>query len=216
MSISFLQNVNMSRPSLDLLIHHARETETGILLVSESNHVSATPNWFSSQDNKAAIFVDPYHAKLPCETARIGPRFIAVYYGSYLIISIYAPPSLNLRDFNNLLDELSEVLSHRVSKIIIEGDFNAKAKLWGSNTTNRRGFLLSRWAAERDLRIANTEKPTCIRPQGSSIIDLTWISPDLIQHIRNWRVEEEVESLSDHVYISFGIQVGSGYVLSKN
>ncbi|KAL6416661.1 hypothetical protein ACFW04_013267 [Cataglyphis niger] len=47
------------------------------------------------------------------------------------------------------------------------------------------------------------DKPTCVRPQGSSIVDLTWTSPDLIRFVRNWRVEGEVESLSDHLYISF-------------
>lgn len=63
MLICFLQaNVYMSRPFLDLLLHYARETETGILLVSEPNHIHVTSNWFSSNDNKAAIFVDPYYA----------------------------------------------------------------------------------------------------------------------------------------------------------
>lgn len=63
-----------------------------------------------------------------------------------------------------------------------------------------------RWAAERDLRVANTgETPTCVRPQGCSIINLTWASPDLIGSIRNWRVREDLESLSDHRYIVFSL-----------
>lgn len=116
---------------------------------------------------------------------------------------------MNLLEFNNLLDELSDALSYRVNKIIFGGDFNAKANLWGSNSTDKKEFLLTKWAAERDLRIANLgEKPTCVRPQGSSIVDLTWVSPDLVQCIRDWRVEDEVESLSDHLYIVFNIHSG--------
>lgn len=54
MSIKFAQaNVNMSRPSLDLLLHYARETETGILMVSEPNYVPDTDNWFASRDSKS-------------------------------------------------------------------------------------------------------------------------------------------------------------------
>lgn len=214
MKIKFLQaNVNVSKPSLDLLVHHARETEVGIVLVSESNYISTTSNWYASKDGEAAIFVDPFHLRSKCEVARIGSRFIALFYGPYLVISIYVPPSIDLREFNDLLDKLLEILFYHVSKIILGGNFNSKASLWGSNSTDRRGFLLSRWAAERDLRIANIgEKPTCIRPQGSSIVDLTWISSDLSQLVRDWRVEEEVESLSDYLYISFDIHIGKSSV----
>lgn len=203
----FIQaNVNMSKPSLDLLLHYAKETETGILLISEPNYIPDTSNWFASKNSKAAIFVDPNHARSNCEIAKIGSCFVAIYYGQFLLISIYAPPNLDLRWFNNTLDELSEAISHRVNKVIIGGDFNAKACLWGSNVTDKRGLLLTRWAAERDFRIANLrEKPTCIRPQRCSIIDLTWTSPDLTRFIRDWRVEDEAESLSDHLYVSFSL-----------
>ncbi|XP_050452136.1 uncharacterized protein LOC126851840 [Cataglyphis hispanica] len=197
----------MSKPSLDLLLHYGKETEAGILLISESNYVSITENWFASKDNKAAIFVDPTHARANCEVAFVGSRFIELNYGPYLLISIYAPPSLDLRSFNSLLDELSESISHRVNKIIIGGDFNyylTKARLWGAGSTDKRGLNLTRWAAKRDFRIMNQgDRPTCVRPQGFSIVDLTWTSLDLFRFTRNWQVEEKVESLSDHLYISF-------------
>ncbi|KMQ91209.1 gag-pol polyprotein [Lasius niger] len=111
--------------------------------------------------------------------------------------------SMGLRDFNSILDDLSLALSNRVDKLIIGGDFNAKACLWGASHTDGRGRLTSIWAAERDLRVANVgNRPTCIRAQGSSIVDLTWVSSDILPFIRNWQVEEETESLSDHLYIS--------------
>ncbi|XP_029673046.1 uncharacterized protein LOC115241425 [Formica exsecta] len=138
--------------------------------------------------------------------AKKGSRFVAVYCGPYIIISIYVSPRLSLREFNSILDELTVVLSHRTNKIIIGGDFNAKASLWNAGSTDGRGLLLTRWAAERDLRILNTgNAPTCVRPQGKSIIDLTWTSPDLLRLVRKWRVREDVESLSDHLYIEYDI-----------
>ncbi|XP_070162499.1 uncharacterized protein [Polyergus mexicanus] len=152
-------NVNRSKPSLDLLVHQAKEMDIELLLVSEPNFIPDTDNWFMSDDRNAAIFV---------ELSNVGMR-------------------LGLREFNNLLDELSALLSYQVNKIILGGDFNAKADLWGSRTTDGRGRLLIKWAAERDLRIMNIgNTPTCVRPQGSSIVDITWASPDLTQLIRDW------------------------------
>lgn len=139
-----------------------------------------------------------------CRLAKKGPRFVSIHCGPYLVVSCYVSPNIGMQEYNSFLDELSDALSSRVDRIIIAGDFNAKASLWGSQSTNRRGLLLSKWAAERDLRIANTgHSPTCVRPQGSSIVDLTWVSPELLPLIGNWSVREDLESLSNHLFISF-------------
>lgn len=99
-------------------------------------------------------------------------------------------------EFNALLDELSGVLSSRVEKIIFAGDFNAKARAWGARVNDRRGLLLTRWAAERDLRIVNK----CQSP--------TWVSPDLLQHVVDWQVRGDMELLSDHCFITFEVKTG--------
>lgn len=39
-------------------------------------------------------------------------------------------------------------------------------------------------------------------------MDLTWISPDLVELVKNWAVREDLESLSDHLYISYDIDSG--------
>lgn len=133
-----------------------------------------------------------------------GSRFVAVYCGPYLIVSVYVSPILSLIKFNAFLDDLSDAFSNKVDKIFLGGDFNAKASLWGSRVTNGRGRLLSCWAAERDLRTLNVGcTPTCVRPEGTSVVDITWSSPDLVPLVRDWRVLVGVESLSDNFYISF-------------
>lgn len=108
-----------------------------------------------SGDGKAAIYCDLNLLRMRCQLAKRGLRFVAIYCGPYLIVSTYVTPSIGLRDFNTFLDELSGALIDRADKIIIGGDFNAKSCLWGSRNNDRRGMLLSSWAAERDLRTAN-------------------------------------------------------------
>jgi len=66
--------------------------------------------------------------------------------------------------------------------------------------------VLERWATGLDLRLINTDaKPTCVRTNGSSIIDLTWSSPDICSQITDWWVLSDEISLSDHRYIAFRI-----------
>jgi len=142
-----------------------------------------------------------------CTLAHKGDKYVAVNCGSYLVASLYISPNVGLREYNALLDELTATLASRLDKVILCGDFNAKSRLWGSGITNAKGFLLSSWAAERDVRIVNEGNiPTCVRLQGSSIVDSTWSSPDLIPFIREWRVMDDTETLSDHCYVSFSVE----------
>ncbi|KMQ85315.1 reverse transcriptase [Lasius niger] len=207
MKIKVLQvNVNRSRRALDLLLHQARDIGAGLLIISEPCNIASSDKWFTSLDNSSAIYVDPDLINFRCRLETRGDKFVAVRCGPYLITSVYISPNLNLQEFDSFLSDLSVMLSSRTDKVIVAGDFNAKAGLWGSNVTNQRGLQVVRWAAERDLRIINEGVvPTCVRPQGSSIVDLTWSSPDLQPLITNWQVRESMEWLSDHVCISFDI-----------
>lgn len=61
-----------------------------------------------------------------------------------------------------------------------------------------------------DMRLINSVGvPTCVRPQGSSSVDLTWVSPGLVSRVDGWVVRVDLESLSDHLYIDFRLRVGS-------
>lgn len=65
---------------------------------------------------------------------------------------------------------------------------------------------MEQWAATHDLRLANIgNTPTCVRPQGSSIVDLTWDSSGIIGQVNDWQVREDMETLSDHAYITFSV-----------
>lgn len=94
------------------------------------------------------------------------------------------------------MDNLNSALNPVAGLLLACGDFNAHSVLWGSLTTDRRGELVERWSAALDVRLLNIgEAYTCIRPQGCSIVDLSWASLGLLERVENWSVLEGVETL---------------------
>lgn len=53
------------------------------------------------------------------------------------------------------------------------------------------------------------EVPSSVNPRGLAVVDLTWVSPDLVGRVLTWNVDAEGESLSDHNYIRFEIAVNN-------
>lgn len=106
------------------------------------------------------------------------------------------------------LDELSEIVRTRsATRVIIGGDFNARAGAWDPYGVNSKGHLVEEWAAELDLRFVNEEvEYTLSNPRGVSVVDLTWATPDTIRRIPSWAVSGR-ESLSDHKYIIFRVKM---------
>lgn len=82
----------------------------------------------------------------------------------------------------------------------------SKSPAWGSKHLCPRGERLESWATANDLISLNKgTNPTCIRAQGESTVDVTWITANLIRFAHDWSVQEEVETYSDHSYIEFNI-----------
>ncbi|EFN85427.1 hypothetical protein EAI_09089, partial [Harpegnathos saltator] len=133
--------------------------------------------------------------------------FVAVDCGGMVIVSCYFSPNLEIDEYDVALGELADcVRSCSGSPIVVAGDFNARARIWGSNDTTQKAIHLMELMSALDLRLANMgTEPTCIRAQGTSVVDLTWATPGMLPRIRDWRVipGEELEALSDHRYISF-------------
>lgn len=137
-----------------------------------------------------------------------GRDFIAARMNNLILVSCYVSPRADREYFLRFLDELGDLVSaFSDSHIVIARDFNARSPTWSAGVTyNYKGALLDDWAAERDIRLANEGvQPTCVNSRGSSVVDLTWVSHNLINHIIDWKVMVDVESLSDHNYIYFGI-----------
>lgn len=56
--------------------------------------------------------------------------------------------------------------------------------------------------------VNNGDTPTCVRPQGFSVVDMTVVSSWVSTRIRDWCVSTDTETLSDHAYVSFKLSTG--------
>ncbi|EFN89486.1 hypothetical protein EAI_10384, partial [Harpegnathos saltator] len=93
--------------------------------------------------------------------------------------------------------------------VVVAGDFNAHSEGWGCSPRQRdpRGEALIDWAAGLDLLLMNKgSASTCVRLKRESVIDLTWATPSADRLFREWMVEVEGETLSDHRYIVWALR----------
>lgn len=216
MALKILQiNINHSWEAQDLFGQRAREIGVAICAISEPRRIPTSPYWFGSIDCKSAVFWLPENAVGVCKLIYRGKNFVLVKISNLFIYSCYISPNSRQDDFRSFLIELGDCFyRYGLVNNVLCGDFNAKSYLWGSGAVNFRGVLLEEWAASMDLRILNTGGVfTCIRPQGSSVVDLTWISPNLYNFNVNWRVLDE-ETLSDHLFIL--ISIGDNLLNNSN
>ncbi|CAL7939322.1 unnamed protein product, partial [Xylocopa violacea] len=87
------------------------------------------------------------------------------------------------------------------SLIIIAGDFNAQDYPWAMRS-DRRGKLITESLIVHDIICLNDGSPTCVRWNGCTAIDATFITSNLARNISGWHVSTE-ETLSDHRFISY-------------
>ncbi|XP_071640909.1 uncharacterized protein [Temnothorax longispinosus] len=205
---TFIQvNLNRSRIAQDLLLHQAEELRAAVCVVSEPARAPSSQQWFSSYNGLAAVHINPRIADFPAVLVAKGQNSVVVKFGSTYIVSCYVSPNINRAGYSNFLDELSNLcLSAVNNRILICGDFNAHARLWGSAATDFKGDLLEEWSAHMDFRLLNVgNRPTFVGHQGQFIIDLTWASSDLSARVRDWSIRDDIASLSDHLYITFSV-----------
>ena len=103
-----------------------------------------------------------------------------------------------------LPEELCKLLREkRDNPILVCMDSNSHSPMWGSRDTNPRGENLEISILSNNLSIVNTgTADTFISPVGSSVIDITLCSPDILNLISDWRVNPDPQG-SDHLRIEF-------------
>ncbi|XP_063545734.1 uncharacterized protein LOC134753725 [Cydia strobilella] len=136
-----------------------------------------------------------------------GRGFVLAVIGGLGIIGIYFSPRRVLSEFEQMLTEVGALIG-QISPIpvLVARDFNAKSMAWGSPATDVREEVLEEWAISMRLTVLNTgSESTCVRPQGESIVDVTFVSNALARRVQNWKVEIGTETLSDHRYVQFDV-----------
>jgi len=103
------------------------------------------------------------------------------------------------------LNKMAEIMTLSTNgRILIGADTNSRSKTWHDITTNARGKKLEDFLASADLHIINedSERNTFQNTIGSSNIDLTMVSSNLLNDIGEWEISTE-DSLSDHNYLKY-------------
>lgn len=202
-------NLNHARRAQDLLMQLLDERDLGLAIISEPYRIPAgNPHWVGSPDGSAAIVWRRSNASRPLNRVGGGDGFVMARWGEVFIVSVYLSPRLTIREVEDKLDEISGAIAGlgNNAPVVVAGDFNAHAALWGSRRTNARGNVVLEWATARELSCVNSGgHSTCVRAQGESIVDITWASPACVNTISGWRVLVGTESMSDHNYIEFSI-----------
>lgn len=200
-------NLNRSYGAQNLLMQMMAEHGADIGIVSEPNNCpSANPLWLVDVTGLAAI-VWKTTLSFRCVPISRGRGYVVARCGDVVIASCYLSPNIPLEEYSLAMEELSVALRRvRPSPVLLAGDFNARSPLWGCNSTTSNAEYLWELMAALDMRLINNcDVPTCVRPQGSSVVDLVWTTAGLRDRIRAWRVLDELESLSDHRYLEYEI-----------
>lgn len=198
-------NVNHSAAAQDLLCHHMAEWGIDLGIVSEPYRVLPRPDWAGDSDGRIAIVHRGGPHSLPFDILTKGRGFVVVGWGEVVVVGIYQSPNEPLPTLEKLLENVEAAIRPRLAgPVLVAGDLNAKSGAWGSPVTNVFGRTVVEWADEMGLIVLNKgTAPTCVRHNGSSIIDITLGNPRAARMVGEWEVLEGKETLSDHNYIRF-------------
>lgn len=174
--------------------------------MSEPYRIPPRNDWVGDADSSVALVFGPKVKPPSSRGTTRGQGYVAVGLGALTIVGVYFSPNRPLVEFETLLVRLTTIIGGATSPVIVAGDFNAKSSLWGSSATDARGRAVEEWLTSSGLVLANRgSASTCVRRQGESIVDLTFVSATIARRVNNWRVLEETETLSDHRYICFDV-----------
>lgn len=189
-------NLNHCEAAHDLLAQTVRDLNIQLVMISEPYKHPGTQLWVSDASSKASIWSCDRHlfqnATISAENGFVRAKLYGINF-----YSCYAPPSLSIEEFNDLMDRLTKDVK-QYFPVAIAGDFNAWAVDWGSKETNEKGKALLEAMSSLDVVLLNIgDEPTFARGEASSIVDVTFVSSNLAKGNNSWRVSE-VYTASDH------------------
>lgn len=121
---------------------------------------------------------------------------MGLYVQKQTVYSCYAPPSLTLAEFEDMLGRVDLYVKGQKSKVIA-CDFDALAAEWGSSLTTARWCCLLEAFGQLDIVLANDGHVNIyLKGRSGSAVDLTFVSPSLVGN-RSWKVGERYTH-SDH------------------
>jgi hypothetical protein len=204
MDLKILQiNMNHCRAAQDLLLHNASKWKCDVLIISEAYRPIHCYRWICAPTGAAIAVMNP-KLKVGKSGAEEGIAWADIE--DIRMCSGYVSPNRDLDTFTKTITYVEKV-ARGCKKLLVAGDFNAKAAAWGSKRTDQRGELLLLSAAVTDLAVVNVgDAPTFDTGLRTSVIDITLASREVAPLTCDWHVMKDEESLSDHRYISYRIR----------
>ena len=200
-------NMNNCREAHDLLKQKIQEDAIDIVLASEPYLKKSYGPWSIDPSGRTGIWVRDPHIMV--EEVYAGFQgALALRYRGVVFVSTYLSPNDSDAVFSAYLDMLTREVRRlpRHDKIVIGGDFNTKSKWWNSPVTNRRAEPMETFITVNGLQVGNVgNTPTCVRHNGSSIVDVTLHAGI---NLESWKVLL-TENYSDHRYIRYEVNSGS-------
>lgn len=195
-------NLNHCAAAQNLLTQSVLENNIDVAIISDPYVVPNRSDWIADQSSSVAIWTC---GKYPFQHINVNVRdgYVAAKINGITFYSCYAPPRWTQTEFEDMVDKLTDDAFSN-SPLVIAGDFNAWAIDWGSSFTNPRGRAVLEAFERLNVTLANVGTVTTFRRQGgSSIIDITFTSSNLIHNL-GWFVSEDF-TYSDHQAIFFTI-----------
>lgn len=146
-----------------------------VILISEPNKNFVNKGgWYVDPEQLTAVKIT--NAATKARETGYGTGFVWTSVRDFCITCVYISPNIDSQQENRIFQELTTHVRARKDIVILAGDFNAKARLWGSKTENPRGKRVLKLLAELDMITANAgDTPTFERGGCSSYIDLTCV-----------------------------------------
>lgn len=191
-----------------MAIATAKELSVDLLIVSEPNiaAIRGRKDWVYGEDFKTAIII--FNKNIQVRSQGYGHGFTFIMATNFIMFSCYCSGNDDIEDLEMTLQEIEQLISVNRSEAIIAGDFNAKSPQWGMHFTDARGQLITEWMSANSYVLINQgDKPTFVHQDYGSILDLTMSTEGIQPYITKWEVLD-IESLSDHNYIMYGITQG--------
>ncbi|XP_064072394.1 uncharacterized protein LOC135193520 [Vanessa tameamea] len=142
----------------------------GLAVVAEPYRVPDHPRWFGDATGTVAAHWAGGEGVPTCSLLEAGQGFVAVRWGPLAIVGCYVSPNRSLADYELYLDGLGDCVRRCLPRpLIVLGDLNSHARVWGNSRDDPKGVTLLDWAAGLDLRLVNVgSESTCVLWQGES------------------------------------------------
>ncbi|KAK9718499.1 Endonuclease-reverse transcriptase [Popillia japonica] len=194
-------NLGRGRMAHDMVQATAYEKMVDIIIISEPNKkIGKSQGYLTDNDVNVAIHIK--NRDLGIVTHESGDGYVCVKWKDWSSYGCYLSPNIPYEEYRVRIDRIMQNVASRSTNAIIAGDFNAKAPLWGSPLTDRRGEYLMEWAAQLNLSVSNKgDTPTFQRGDSGSFIDITWVTEGIAGRVSEWEVLlGEAYTYHHHIY----------------